>query len=229
MQSVSLNSVSRVFGRLFAVHRVSMELQAGQITALVGDNGSGKTTLLTLLATLDSPSSGSILYDDVAWKDFADRYRDRVGWVAHDSLVYGELSGRENLRFYGEMYGLEQLDERVDRWLEEVGLAQAADRRVDAFSRGMRQRLSIARALLQNPDLLLLDEPMTGLDRSGRKDVSALLERLRARQKILVVTSHDLDMLNALSDRAAVLRQGQLVFDEMLENRELTEVYREYA
>lgn len=230
MQLVSLQSVSRHYGRIFAVHRVSLDLRAGEITALVGDNGSGKTTLLSLIATLERPSDGTIEYDDLAWETFAQHYREKIGWIAHDSLIYEELTGRENLTFYADMYGREEPEVEARDWLERVGLEEAGDRVAATYSRGMQQRLSIARALLHDPDLLLLDEPLSGLDRRGREAVVELLDSMRRRQKIVVVASHALEALGRLADRIAVLRRGKLSQIASIDAIEDTAgLYREFA
>ncbi|MFB6264755.1 MAG: ABC transporter ATP-binding protein [Bradymonadaceae bacterium] len=210
MQRVELDNLTKAFGRDFALHRLSIGFEAGDITGLAGDNGSGKTTLLNVLATLSPPTRGEVHYDDLDWSTFAGHYRNRIGWVSHESLVYGELTGRENLSFYARMYGGDGDDGSVEPWLERVGLADDADKRVADYSRGMRQRLSIARALLHDPDLLLFDEPLTGLDRSGRETVLELIRRQREAGKIGVVASHDLGALGELCDRVAILDRGAL-------------------
>ncbi len=230
MKSIRLQSVSRVYGRTFALHRVSMELEAGTLTGLVGDNGAGKTTLLNILATLDKPSDGQVFYGAHDWTAFARRGRHRIGWVSHDSLVYAELTGRENLEFFAQMYGLDAPDELAERWLERVGLSRAADRRVDAYSRGMKQRLTLARALLHQPSVLLLDEPMTGLDQDGRAEMAALFDELRQEGRLLVLVTHDLDMLEGLADQVAVLRRGKLNhFGPLQAGEDIADTYKLYA
>lgn len=230
MQTVLLESVSKAYGREFALHRVSTAFQSGELTALVGDNGSGKTTLLKVMATLEAPSRGEITYDDVDWEGFGDYYRDRVGWIAHESLLYDSLTGRENLNFYARMYDLESVDERVERGLERVGLVDDADRRVAHYSRGMRQRLSIARALLQAPELLLFDEPLNGLDRSGRRTMLELLETLCGQNHVIVVASHALSAVGDVADRVAILDGGELQHTSPLDSSDhLADLYREYA
>lgn len=210
MKEVRVEDVSRVFGREYALHRVSLSFEAGTLTALLGGNGAGKTTLLNILATLEAPSHGEVFYDRNRWRAFARRGRRYVGWVSHAGLVYEDLTGRENLIFYARMYGLKEPAKLAQQWLERVGIAHAADRRVHAYSRGMLQRLSIARALMHDPALLLLDEPLTGLDRQGRKDVGELFAGLREQGKILVMSTHDLHALDGLCDRVAILKQGKL-------------------
>lgn len=212
MKSVRLDEVSRVYGRSFALHRVSAELEAGTATALVGENGAGKTTLLNILATLDRPSSGTVRFDDLSFDAVARMHRRRIGWVSHDSLIYDDLTGRENLAFYARMYGLEDTHTRVERWLERVGLAEFADRRARAYSRGMRQRLSVARALIHDPSLLLLDEPLTGLDQPGRDALMNLFVELRDAGAIVVLITHDLHLTRDFVDRVAVLKRGKLTY-----------------
>ncbi|MGM0555686.1 MAG: ABC transporter ATP-binding protein [Myxococcota bacterium] len=230
MRRVRVRSVSRVFDRQFALHRVSMDLDAGSITGLVGDNGAGKTTLLNILATLDAPTSGEITYDKMTWEQFTRQARARVGWVSHDSLVYDDLTGTENLQFFGDIYGLGDLEARVSAWLDRVGLTDAADRRVGVYSRGMRQRLTLARALIHDPSLVLLDEPLTGLDQGGRKVMADVFARLREEKKIVAMITHDLSTLAELADQVAILRSGKLVdFSAVDSEYDLMEAYGEHA
>lgn len=213
MKSVQLAEVSRVYGRTFVLHRACITLRAGQLTLLVGENGAGKTTLLNILATLDRPTSGTLQYDDIDATTFARHHRSRIGWVSHDTLLYEELTARENLTFYGRMYGLTRLEEKVELWLQQVRLVEDADRRVRNFSRGMKQRLSIARALLHAPDLLILDEPMTGLDEKSRTLTYELLANRRDKGAIIVMVTHDLEIPVGLVDRLVLMKAGKIVKD----------------
>ena len=227
---LTLQQVSRTFGREFAVHRVNLELTAGSITAFAGDNGAGKTTLLNLIATVDEPSSGQILYDDAPLAKFRRHARHRIGWISHASLLYDELTARENLLFFARMYGVENRRDHVAGWLERVGLDADADRRVRNFSRGMKQRLTIARALLQNPQLLLFDEPATGLDQQGNRFVVDLLHQLRDRERIVIVVSHDFELLEQITDRLVILRRGRVSYDRQLDaDTDLAHTYRQHA
>jgi len=231
VQQVTLRNVSRVFGRLYALHRVSTNFHAGQITGIAGGNGSGKTTLLKLVSTLDAPTNGEITYDDLNRAAFADHYRQRVGWLPHSPLLYDNLTGRENLYFFAQMYDLsgEQRESQIDRLLATTGMTDAADRRVEGYSRGMRQRLTIARALLPDPDLLLLDEPLTGLDRRGRRDIIELLERRRDAGDIIVLASHDLTALDRLADHLLILEGGQSALDTVVDQKSPSDLYGEHA
>jgi len=231
MKAIVLEEVSKAYGRSFALHRVSMRLEPGQTTVVLGGNGAGKSTLINILATLDQPSSGTVKFDDWAWSTFARRGRHNIGWVSHDSLLYPELTGRENLEFYGRMYGLDEDHTTLaDRWIKTVGLSDAADRRVSTYSRGMRQRLSVARALLHDPALLLLDEPLTGLDRGARQDMLALFSGLRDQGRFVIMITHDFDLPDSFLDRLLVLRSGKLTyFGEVSDAEDMLEKFREFA
>lgn len=227
---LSLRDVSRAYGRSFALHRINLELCAGTITAVVGDNGAGKSTLLNILATIDQPTAGQIHYDQMSASQFCRRARHRIGWVSHHSLLYGELTARENLLFFARMYGVDDPRRRADAWLERVGLADDAARRVRAFSRGMKQRLTIARALVHNPQLLLFDEPATGLDQRGNRFVEQLLESLRDKNRLIVLVSHDFELIDGLADRLVILRRGKVACDRTLDDSTaLLETYRNHA
>lgn len=212
MNQIRLDQVSRVYGRNFALHRVTAEFKEGTATALVGENGAGKTTLMNILATLDRPSSGTILFGDQSFDAFAGSGRRAIGWVSHDSLLYEDLSGAENLEFYARMYGCSDPAPLATSWLAKVGLDDVGDRRVSAYSRGMRQRLSVARALLHEPELVLLDEPLTGLDQGGREALLALFSDVRDAGAIVIMITHDLRLTRDLVDRVAVLKRGKLTY-----------------
>jgi heme exporter protein A len=226
MRRVELREVSRAYGRAFALHRVSMTMESGTLTALLGGNGAGKTTMLTMLATLEAPTHGQILYDQIPWAKMARKGRQHIGWVGHDPLLYRDLSGRENLRFYATMYGLPEPDALVTRWLERVRMSEAADRRVHTYSRGMIQRLTLARALLHTPQLLLLDEPLTGLDQQGKAVVHEVLAELRAAGCVVVMSTHELHALEGVCTHIAVLKRGKLAAHEPAES--LTDILRIY-
>ena len=226
MKEVRLSEVSRVYGRSFALHRVTTSFRAGSATALVGGNGAGKTTLLNILATLDRPTSGVVSFGGASFDKTSKEGRRNIGWVSHDSLVYEDLTGFENLQFYGEMYGLKDPAKAALSWLERVGLDDVGDRRVAAYSRGMRQRLSVARALLHEPPLVLLDEPLTGLDKSGREKLVELIREQRERNAIVVVISHDLHVAREFVDEVAVLNRGKLAYQG---DQDVVEAFVEYA
>jgi len=208
---LTLKDVSRNFGRRRALARVSFACEAGEIVGLLGPNGAGKSTLLGILATLVAPSSGEVRYGEQTAHDAGAALRRRIGLLAHDLHLYPELTAGENLEFFGRLYGVRDARTRVAGWLERAGLAERRDDAVSGFSRGMRQRLALERALLHDPRLVLLDEPFTGLDDAA---TFALIERLRGLKSqggIVLLATHDLETVEGLLDRVAVLRDGRLV------------------
>src|SRR5690554_455980 len=230
MTQIRLESVSRIYGRAFALHRVSLRLESGSLTAVVGDNGAGKSSLLNILATLDKPSDGEVFFGEHNWATYAKKGRHKIGWVSHDSLIYAELSGRENLEFFATMYGLNDPAKLSEEWLKKVGLTEAADRLSSTYSRGMKQRLTLARALLHKPSILLLDEPMTGLDQAGRTLMSALFRQLCDEGCLLVLVTHNLAMLQGLADHLVILRRGKLAHTGPLgPDDDILETYRQFA
>ena len=212
LSSVALREVSITFGRRYAVYRVSCSLRGGEVVALLGDNGAGKTTLLRAMASLIAPHEGEIRYDD-AWDVRRDRaaLRAHLGLIAHESLLHPELSGRENLALSAALRDVPTRE--VASWLELTRLVEAADRPVATYSRGMRQRLSVARALLHRPSVVLCDEPLTGLDRRSQALFWEVVAGLKARGRLVVVVTHQLDVPVGALDRMLLLRQGRLVAD----------------
>jgi heme exporter protein A len=208
---VSVQGVSRHFGRRRALARVSVDCHAGQIVGLLGPNGAGKSTLLSVLSTLVRPTSGAVLYGGRPARAWGDDLRARIGMLGHDLFLYGDLSARENLTFFGRLYGLPDLDRRLDAGLREARLTDRADDRVSSFSRGLRQRLGLERALLHAPRLLLLDEPFTGLDDESSRLLVARLGRLREHGTIVVMATHDFESADAIVDVPVCLRDGRLL------------------
>ena len=208
--TVTLVDVSRHYGRRRAVSHVSLEARSGEIVGLLGPNGAGKSTLLGMLATLVAPTSGEIRYG--AGKSTNAALRQRIDILTHELHLYPELSARQNLTFFARLYGL--ATPIVDRALDAAGLADRADEDVAGFSRGMRQRLALERSLLHAPRLVLLDEPFTGLDDRASGVVSARVKQLASDGALVVLATHDLDLVDGLVTRVAIVRDGRLVSDE---------------
>jgi len=212
---VALRGIFKDYGEKRALSDVSLTLQAGQVLALLGENGAGKSTLLGVLALQIRPTRGKLLFDGHDVAELDGRWlRQTLSLLSHEPRCYADLSARENLTFFAQLYGVGADDQaratRVSELLERVGLTAAAERPSRTFSRGMVQRLALARALVHRPGLLLLDEPYTGLDQEGVRLLSLLIAEERARGAIVVVISHDFEPLAPLLDVAAVLRRGRL-------------------
>jgi ABC-type multidrug transport system ATPase subunit len=210
---VALADVSRHFGRRRAVSKVSLSIGAGEILGLLGPNGAGKSTIIGMLATLVLPSTGTIRYGERNAADAGPQLRGRIGLLAHELHLYPELTARQNLEFFARLHGT---DPRVcvDGALDTAGLTERGADQVSGFSRGMRQRLALERALLHTPRLVLLDEPFTGLDDRAVTIVSDRLRTLAARGAIVILATHDLDLADGLVTRVAIIRDGRLITDE---------------
>ena len=207
--SLRFTDVSRHFGRRRVLNQASFRCDAGELVAVLGPNGAGKSTLLSIAATLLDPSSGEVRYGEHTARAAGAELRGRIGVLGHDLYIYPELSAAENLLFFGRIYQLAGVEARVAAALERAGLAERDDP-VATFSRGMRQRLALERALLHEPRLVLLDEPFTGLDDAAIGGLRDRLQALRDRGCIVLVTTHDLETIDGLVDRALVLQKGRV-------------------
>jgi heme exporter protein A len=207
---VSVEDVSRHFGRRRAVSRVTFRAARGMIVGLLGPNGAGKSTLLAMLATVLRPSSGAIRYGSL---DAAagPALRSRIGVLGHDLFLYPELTARENLAFFAGLYGIADSDACARAALERAQLDTRRDDPVASFSRGMRQRVALERALIHDPRLALLDEPFTGLDDASTEALLGRLKALRRGGAIVILATHDLDLAEGLLDTALFLRDGRIV------------------
>lgn len=193
---------------------LNFEIPCGRYVALLGANGAGKTTLLRILATLIPPSHGRLMMFGEPVRREASALRARLGLIGHNTMLYRDLSVRENLIFFGRLYGLSAPSARADELLDYVGLSSRAHDPVRTFSRGMAQRAAIARTLMHDPELLLADEPFAGLDAPSRRMLERMLERLHDQGKTIILASHDIERSLTLAEQAIVLRNGRLVIDQ---------------
>lgn len=212
---IEVENLSKVFGLRPALQGLDFRIKRGESVVLLGQNGSGKSTLLRLLAGLSKPTAGVIRIGGWEMPKEAMAVRAQIGLVAHQALLYDNLSARENLDFFARLYGMgaAERESRIAQLLDQVGLRRRADSLVRDFSRGMQQRLSIARALLHDPDALLFDEPYTGLDQAAAELLDELLSSARRRGRTVIVSTHQLERAPALAARAIVLSRGRISFD----------------
>jgi heme exporter protein A len=199
------------FGLKTVLRGLDFEVQPGEFVALLGPNGAGKTTFLRILASLSRPALGEVRIAGYQLPKQAAAVRRTLGVVSHLPLLYGDLSAEENLRFYGRMYAVENLERRVSQVLDMVGLAARRRDLVRTFSRGMQQRLAIGRAVLHDPEVMLFDEPHTGLDQDASQMLDTVLREVAARGRTVVMTSHDLARVGDLASRFDVLSRGVIV------------------
>jgi heme exporter protein A len=209
---IRFTHIEKRYGGLFALRRVSLEIAAGECVALAGRNGSGKTSLLRIAAQLVRPSAGEVRFTRANGQSF-DGARPRIGYVAHATMVYDELTAEENLLLFARLQGSATPAALAERLLREVGLLERRASLVRTFSRGMRQRVAIARALLQQPQILLLDEPGTGLDAEGLLWLAGTLRELRDAGCTLLMSLHGESEISALATRGVRLDAGSLVAD----------------
>lgn len=213
MNGVEVENLSKSFGPHTALAGVTLSIGVGEFVTLVGPNGAGKTTLLRILATLLRPTSGTLRIAGLDPARDGSEIRRRIGFLSHRTLLYDDLTAEQNLRFYARLYGLPDASARIDELLGRVGLADRRHDRVRTFSRGMQQRLAVARAVLHRPSILLLDEPYTGLDPQAAEALSALLRELAGEGCTILLTTHDLERGLAAGDRVVVLSRGRVVYD----------------
>ena len=205
---IEVRGLVKSFGSHMVLRHVDLHVPQGRRLAVVGPNGAGKTTLFRILATLGKPTSGMVRVAGLDPANDAGQVRRSIGFISHHPLLYDFLSGEENLRFYGRMYQVPELDRRIDQMLGHVGMSARRHELVRTCSRGMRQRLAIARALLHDPPILLLDEPYTGLDQQAEETLDALLadDTLRT----IMLSTHNLEQGLRLGHAIAILCDGEI-------------------
>ena len=208
---ITVKKLVKRFGPKVVLRGLDFEVQPGEFVALLGPNGAGKTTFLRILASLSRPAMGQVQIAGYQLPGQAAAVRRRLGVVSHLPLLYGDLTAEENLRFYGRMYNLPNMEKRISEVLEMVGLSPRKRDLVRTFSRGMQQRLAIGRAVLHDPDVMLFDEPHTGLDQDACEMLDTVLQEVAARGRTVVMTSHDLARTADLASRFDVLSKGKIV------------------
>ena len=207
---IAVHRLVKRFGPKIVLRQLEFSVQEGEFVALLGPNGAGKTTFLRILSSLARPSLGEVRIAGYTLPDQAAAVRRQLGVVSHQPLLYTELSAGENLLFFGKMYAVPHLNQRIDEVLTLVGLIQRKQDLVRTFSRGMQQRLAIARAILHDPQVLLLDEPHTGLDQDACDMLDQVLRQVAASGRTVVMTSHDLARVEDLASRFDVLARGKI-------------------
>jgi heme exporter protein A len=208
---IKVKRLYKRFGPKVVLRGLDFQVEPGEFVALLGPNGAGKTTFLRILASLSRPLTGSVHIAGYQLPGQAAAVRARLGVVSHLPLLYGDLTGEENLRFYGRMYFVSNLEERIQEVLNLVGLGKRGRDLVRTYSRGMQQRLAIGRAVLHDPEVMLFDEPHTGLDQDACTMLDTVLQEVAARGRTVVMTSHDLARASDLASRFDVLSKGKIV------------------
>ena len=223
---IEVQGLAKYFGRFAALRDLRLAIPEGQFIALFGRNGAGKTTFLRILAGLTRPSAGAVRID--AARPGSSSARGGIGYLSHNTALYLDLTALENLRFYARLHDLDAGDAELEERIARVGLAGRAREPVRNYSRGMQQRLAIARAFLHDPGILLLDEPFTGLDREGTEFLGSYLREARGRGKTCLMAIHDAPLGYALADRLVVIEKGVVALDLPRESASLDEFQDRY-
>jgi heme exporter protein A len=213
---LELKKMTKMLGDKLVLRNITLSLGKGEILAVIGPNGAGKSTFFKCTVGLLQPTSGEIFLDGELVKKNSSQVKQRIGFLGHESFLYNNLSPLENLKFYGKLYKVKNLESKANALLKEVGLHLFRDMPIRSFSRGMMQRLAIARVLLPEPDILMLDEPHTGLDQEAVALLNAIIKSKRDSGTSVLIISHDFEQVHALADRAALLKKGKIVSTKLL-------------
>lgn len=228
MLALESEDIRKTFGHFTALGGVTLSVSRGEFFTLFGRNGAGKTTFLKIAATLMRPNHGKMRIEGFDIREEPEKARRHIGFLSHNTYLYRDLNPVENLRFFGRLYGMPESDDRVQALLERVGLQRRARDPVRAFSRGLHQRLGLARVMLHDPSVILLDEPYTGLDANAVEMLNQLLDEAVGAGKTVVLTTHDLEQGLRAASRAAIIDRGKIVFTGGAKDRAIRDAYSEY-
>lgn len=225
---IRAEGLTKSFGGFEALRGIDLHIKKGEFYTLFGPNGAGKTTFIKILSTLTKPTSGKLTVSGHDAVKVPDRVRRVTGVLSHDPFLYENLSAFENIRFFGTLYGVDSPGERAREVIDRVGLGRREHDVVRTFSRGMKQRLAVARAIVHDPGVLLLDEPYTGLDQHGARVFGEMLSMLKSDRRTILMTTHNIDEGLDRSDRVGILAGGRMVYEsgrEGVSKEEFREIY----
>src|SRR5438067_2322700 len=220
--------IRKTFGHFAALTGLTLRVQRGEFLALFGRNGAGKTTFLKIAATLVRYTYGKLRIEGIDVREEPENARRHIGFLSHNTYLYRDLTPVENLRFYARLHGVTDSDERIQSLLDRVGLQHRASDPVRAFSRGLHQRLGIARVMLHDPSVILLDEPYTGLDANAVEILNQILDQAAAAGRTIILTTHDLDQGLRGATRAAIIDRGKIVFEGAAKDQAVRDAYAAY-
>ena len=221
--------IRKTFGHFTALGGITLNVPRGEFLTLFGRNGAGKTTFLKIAATLARPTHGKLRIDGIDIREEPENARRRIGFLSHNTYLYRDLNATENLRFFGRLYGMEDSEQRIQELLDRVGLRRRAADPIRAFSRGLHQRLGLARVMLHDPSLILLDEPYTGLDANAVAMLDQMLDEAVSAGKTIILTTHDLEQGLRAASRAVIIDRGKVVFMCDGKDPAIRQAYAEYV
>lgn len=227
---IHVEGLSKSFGSLDALTGIDLSVGEGEFLTIFGPNGAGKTTLLRILSSLTKPTKGKVLIAGHDIRKEPQEIRKSVGFISHQPFLYESLSAFENIRFFASMYGISNAGQKAAEVIIKVGLQNRTHDLVRTFSSGMKQRLAVARAIVHDPKILLLDEPYSGLDQHGTRIFNEMLKLLKTQKRTILMTTHNISEGFELSDKVAILSNGMFVFEGLtneLEDAKFTDIYFE--
>ncbi len=225
---ISLKKASKMYGTVTALKKIDLDIYKGQSIAIFGSNGAGKSTLLKILSMQTHLSSGSLLYNGLNYKKLADEYRANFGVISHQPFVYENLSAIENLVFYGSLYSVPNVTEKAENILKQLDLYKRKDDIIRTYSRGMLQRISIARALIHSPEIIFLDEPYTGLDSLASNKLSNLLKEQLSNNKTVIMVTHDIATGLDLASNVMIMKNGNIIYNKLKSEIEVSSFEQTY-
>jgi heme exporter protein A len=223
------HDIRKTFGHFNALGGVTLKISRGESVALFGRNGAGKTTFMKVAATLMRATHGKLAIEGVDIHEQAEKARRHIGFLSHNTYLYRDLNPVENLRFFSRLYAIPEAEDRIEHLLDRVGLSRRKSDPVRSFSRGLHQRLGIARVMLHDPSLILLDEPYTGLDANAVDVLNQILDEAAAAGKTLVLTTHDFEQGVRAASRVVIIDRGKIVFDSPATDPGVREAYTQYV
>jgi heme exporter protein A len=220
--------ITKSFGDISILKGINLSIGYGESVVILGPNGAGKTTLIKILATIMKPSSGEIVVHGLDLKNNAQSIRRKIGMVTHHTMLYGNLTAYENLKFYSCMYDVPRIEDRIQEIVAMVGMTDRLHSRIDTLSRGMQQRISIARALIHNPAIMLLDEAETGLDQESTSMLWGSFQSGEKERHSLILTTHNFERGLELGDRILILNRGKIVYEASRKDLNLSSLHEVY-
>ena len=221
--------INKYFDRFKVLSNINIKLEEREFLTIFGANGAGKTTLLKIIAMLLKPNSGVIYFNGIDTQRSSDSVRKSIGFITHNTFLYNDLSAYENLKLYSILYDVKNCEEQINIVMEKVGLLRRSSEPIRNFSKGMHQRLAVARAFLHNPTLLLLDEPYSGLDQKALNVLNQMLENFHNEGKTAIITTHNIERGMEIADKVVVLNKGSIVFEKDKKQMEISEFKNMYV
>lgn len=225
---ISLKQAVKRYGYMQALKKVDLDIYSGTSVTIFGPNGAGKSTLLKVLSMQSRLSSGELLYNGTPYKKISDDFRHKFGVISHQLYLYSNLSAYENLKFYGSLYGIANPEKKGEELLKQLDLYKRKDDLLRTFSRGMLQRVSIARALIHNPEIIFLDEPYTGLDSYASQKLSTIIKQQIEENKTVIMVTHDIETGFFQADNLLIMDKGKIVYNRQKSSINIDDFRKEY-